>query len=131
MCDRNGSCNFSILSEVDLLKLTISCTAALLMLGSAAVSNPIFTTTLSEEIRHLMNKLQEFIGIDKVFSFCSEIGLKQEFLENFGSRAADEKKWLDDAEEEFWVYLVQHLLRGALVREGVRSRFKSRDAAEV
>lgn len=118
-------------SDVELLKLAISTTAALLLLGSAPVSNPIFSLVLLQRISHLMEKLQEFIPMNQVYRFCSDTGLKRQFLENFGSRAADDKKWRDAAEGEFWVYLVHQLLREALIREGVRLRLKSRDPIEV
>lgn len=116
---------------MELLKLALSTTAALLMLGSAPVSNPVFSSILVQGIFHLMEKLQEFIPMNQVYRFCSDNGLKREFLDKFGSRAADDRKWRDAAEGEFWIYLVHQLLRGALVREGVRLRLKSRDSFEV
>lgn len=130
-CRRNGASNLSVDSDMELLKLALSCSAALLMLGSAAVSNPVFSSILVQGIFHLMEKLQQCIPVNQAYRFCSDIGLKREFLEKFGSRAADNKKWRDEAEEEFWVYLVHQLLRRALVREGVRLRVKSRDTIEV
>ena len=111
--------------------MALSCTAVLVMLGSAAVSNPVFSSILAQGIFHLMEKLQECLPMNQVYRFCMGIGLKREFLEKFGSRAADDKKWRDAAEGEFWVYLVHQLLRGALVREGVGLRLKSRDTVEV
>lgn len=111
--------------------MALSCTVVLVMLGSAAVSNPIFSSTLAQGIFHLMEKLQECIPMNQVHRFCTDVGLKREFLEKFGTRAADDKKWRNAAEGEFWVYLVHQLLRGALVREGVRLRLKSRDTVEV
>ncbi|KAG0557311.1 hypothetical protein KC19_11G119200 [Ceratodon purpureus] len=123
--------NLSVGSDVELLKMALSSTAALVMLGSAPVSNPVFSSMLVQAIFHLMEKLQESIPMNQVHRFCTDIGLKREFLGKFGLRAADDKKWRDDAEGEFWVYLVHQLLRGALVREGVRLRLKSRDTVEV
>lgn len=130
-CHRDEAFNISVGSDVELLKLAVTSTAALLMLGSAPVSNPVFSSVLVQGIFHLMEKLQECIPINQVYRFCSDNGLKREFLEKFGPRAADDRKWRDDAEGEFWVYLVHQLLRGALVREGVRLRLKSRDSFEV
>lgn len=99
--------------------------------GAAAVSNPLFSLTLSEKLCDLMQNLPKYITMDQVYLFTCSVGLKLEFLENFGPRAADDKKWEQEKEGEFWVYVVQQLLRGALVREGVRSRLKSQDTVEV
>jgi hypothetical protein len=130
-CYRDYASNLSVGSDVELLKMALSSTAALVMLGSAPVSNPVFSSVLVQAMFHLMEKLQECIPMNQVYRFCTDIGLKREFLGKFGSRAADDRKWRDAAEGEFWVYLMHQLLRGALVREGVRLRLKSRDTVEV
>nr|XP_024356431.1 uncharacterized protein LOC112272673 isoform X2 [Physcomitrium patens] len=117
--------------DVELLKFALSMTSALLMLGSAPVSNPLFSSALVQGIFDLMEKLQESISMNQVYQFCWDVGLKQEFLEKFGHQAADDNKWRDAAEGEFWVYLVHQLLREALIREGVRLRIESRDSIEI
>ncbi|CAK9200674.1 unnamed protein product [Sphagnum troendelagicum] len=119
-------------SDMALLMLALSNSAVVMKLGSAAVSCPLFSSSLMEEIKRLMQKLPEFMSMDQVYTFSSSVGLKQEFLEIFGLRAADDQNWQESGREGvFWVNLVHQLLWAALSREGFVSKLKAFDSIEV
>ncbi|CAM6027488.1 unnamed protein product [Sphagnum balticum] len=119
-------------SDVALLTLALSSSAAVMKLGSAAVSCPLFSSSLLDEIKRKMQKLPEFMSMEQVYMFSSSVGLKQEFLDIFGMRAADDQNWQESEREgQFWINLVQQLLRAALSREGFRSKLRSFDSVEV
>jgi hypothetical protein len=119
-------------SDVALLTLALSSSAAVMKLGSAAVSCPLFSSSLLDEIKRQMQKLPEFMSMEQVYMFSSSVGLKQEFLDIFGMRAADDQNWQESEREgQFWINLVQQLLRAALSREGFRSKLRSFDSVEV
>ncbi|CAN5957392.1 unnamed protein product [Sphagnum jensenii] len=119
-------------SDMALLMLALSNSAVVMKLGSAAVSCPLFSSSLMEEIKQLMQKLPEFMSMDQVYTFSSSVGLKQEFLEIFGLRAADDQNWQESGREGvFWVNLVHQLLWAALSREGFVSKLKAFDSIEV
>jgi hypothetical protein len=72
------------------------------------------------------------MSMEQVYMFSSSVGLKQEFLDIFGMRAADDQNWQESEREgQFWINLVQQLLRAALSREGFRSKLRSFDSVEV
>ncbi|CAM6031588.1 unnamed protein product [Sphagnum compactum] len=119
-------------SDVALLTLALSSSAAVTKLGSAAVSCPLFSSSLLDEIKRQMQKLPEFMSMEQVYMFSSSVGLKQEFLDIFGMRAANDQNWQESEREGlFWINLVQQLLRAALSREGFRSKLRSFDSVEV
>ncbi|CAK9873735.1 unnamed protein product [Sphagnum jensenii] len=119
-------------SDVALLTLALYSSAAVMKLGSAAVSCPLFSSSLLDEIKRQMQKLPEFMSMEQVYMFSSSVGLKQEFLDIFGMRAADDQNWQESEREgQFWINLVQQLLRAALSREGFRSKLRSFDSVEV
>ncbi|CAM6050274.1 unnamed protein product [Sphagnum compactum] len=119
-------------SDVALLTLALSSSAAVMKLGSAAVSCPLFSSSLLDEIKRQMQKLPEFMSMEQVYMFSSSVGLKQEFLDIFGIRAANDQNWQESEREGlFWINLVQQLLRAALSREGFRSKLRSFDSVEV
>jgi hypothetical protein len=119
-------------SDMALLMLALSNSAVVMKLGSAAVSCPLFSSSLMEEIKRLMQKLPEFMSMDQVYTFSSSVGLKQEFLEIFGLQAADDQNWQESGREGvFWVNLVHQLLWAALSREGFVSKLKAFDSIEV
>lgn len=105
---------------------------AVMKLGSAAVSCPPFSALLPDEVSRQMQKLPEYLSMEKVYSVSSSVGLRREFLNTCGSRAADDKKWKSNEREgAFWVDLVQQVLKAALIREGVKSKLKAFDSVEV
>ncbi|KAH9542515.1 hypothetical protein CY35_13G011400 [Sphagnum magellanicum] len=119
-------------SDTALLMLALSNSAVVMKLGSAAVSCPLFSSSLMEEIKRLMQKLPEFMSMDQLYTFSSSVGLKQEFLEIFGLRAANDQNWQESGREGvFWVNLVHQLLWAALSREGFVSKLKAFDSIEV
>jgi hypothetical protein len=118
--------------DVALLSLSLSSSAAITKLGATAVSCPPFTTLLPEEISRQMLKLPECMSIEEVYTFSFNVGFKRQFLDNFGARAADVKKWqADEKEGAFWINLMQQLLCAALVREGVHLKLQVKDGLEV
>lgn len=119
-------------SDVALLTLSLSSSAAITKLGATAVSCPPFTSSLPEEISRQMLKLPECMPIEEVYMFSCSVGFKRQFLDNFGPRAADVKNWQGDGREgTFWINLIQQLLCAALVREGVNSKLQMNDGTEV
>jgi hypothetical protein len=119
-------------SDMALLMLALSNSAVVMKLGSAAVACPLFSSSLMEEIKRLMQKLPEFMSMDQLYTFSSSVGLKQEFLEIFGLRAANDQNWQESGREGvFWVNLVHQLLWAALSREGFVSKLKAFDSIEV
>lgn len=119
-------------SDMALLTLSLSTSAAITKLGATAVSCPPFTSLLPEEISRQMLKLPELMPIEDVYMFSCSVGFKRQFLDNFGSRAADVRNWQDDGREgAFWINLIQQMLCAALVREGVNSKLKITDGIEV
>lgn len=115
-----------------LLTLSLSCSAAITKLGATAVSCPPFTSLLPEEISRQMLKLPECMPIEEVYTFSCSVGFKQQFLNNFGPRAADVKNWQgNEREGAFWINLIQQLLCAALVREGVNSKLQMTDSIAV
>lgn len=120
-------------SDVCLVTLAISCAAAIAKLGAAKLSCPLCFSTLVDEIGRLMNMLVEFLPIDQVYKFASSVGLRSQFLGNFGYRAAQYQDTAELGGEEgaFWVDLVQQLLRGSMVREHIRTKLTSYDSVEV
>lgn len=120
-------------TDVSLITLAIGNTAAILKLGAAKLSCPPFFSTLTEEIGRLMSMLVEFLPIDQVYNFTSGVGLRDEFLDYFGQQAASYRDEGEMGGEEvvFWVDLVQQLLRGAIIRERIRTKLTSYDSIEV
>ncbi|KAJ7548160.1 hypothetical protein O6H91_07G000700 [Diphasiastrum complanatum] len=119
-------------SDVGLVTLAISCSGAALKLGAATLSCPPFSATLHEEIGRLMHLLADLVKMDDVYAFCSSLELRREFLVYFGSRAsAAVCNQNRRGERAFWVNLAQQLLRGAIIREGVRSRLNFHDVTEA
>lgn len=120
-------------SDLCLITLAISCAAAIVKLGVAKLSCPLCFNTLVDEIGRLMNMLVEFLPIDQVYNFTSSVGLRSQFLGNFGSRAVQYQDTgkLGGEEGAFWVDLVQQLLRGSIVREHIRTKLTSYDSIEV
>ena len=119
-------------SDVALLSLSLSSSAAITTLGATAVSCPPFTTLLPEEISRQMLKLAECMSIEEVYTFSCNVGFKRQFLDNFGARAADVEKWQANGKEgAFWINLIQQLLCAALVREGVHLKLQVTDGIEV
>uniref|UniRef100_A0A7I4AMQ8 Letm1 RBD domain-containing protein n=1 Tax=Physcomitrium patens TaxID=3218 RepID=A0A7I4AMQ8_PHYPA len=118
-------------SDVALLKLFLTCSAAITKLGATAVSCPLFTSLLPEEIGRQIQKLLEFMSIEDIYKFSCSIGFKRQFLDNFGSRAADVQKWqANEREGVFWINLIQQLLCAALVREGVHLKLQVTEGIE-
>lgn len=119
-------------SDLALLTLSLSSSAAVMKLGAAAVSCPPFSLLLTEEISRGLQKLPECMSMKEVYLFSSSVGLKREFLNSFGGRATDIQKWeVKENEGTFWIDQIQQLLCAALVREGVQMRIKSTAIAEV
>lgn len=119
-------------SDMALLSLSLSSSAAITKLGATAVSCPPFTTSLPEEISRQMLKLSECMSIEEVYTFSCSVGFKRQFLDNFGARAADVEKWqINEKEGAFWINLIQQLLCAALVREGVHLKLQVTDGIEV
>lgn len=120
-------------SDVSLITLGLSSAAAIAKLGAAKLSCPLCFSTLMDEISRLMNILVEFLPINQVYHFTSSVGLRSQFLGNFGSRAVryQDSGKLGGEEGAFWVDLVQQLLRGAIVREHIRTKLTSYDSIEV
>ncbi|KAG0625720.1 hypothetical protein M758_2G075900 [Ceratodon purpureus] len=118
-------------SDVALLSLSLSSSAAITKLGATAVSCPPFTTLLPEEISRQMLKLPECMSIEEVYTFSCNVGFKRQFLDSFGARAADVGKWqANEKEGTFWINLIQQLLCAALVREGVHLKLQVTDGIE-
>ncbi|KAH7443213.1 hypothetical protein KP509_02G026100 [Ceratopteris richardii] len=120
-------------SDVSLITLALNSSGAVMKLGSARLSCPIWFSTLNDEIARLMNVFVEFLPIDQVYNFTSSVGLRSQFFENFGSRAVQYRDSGELAGEEgaFWIDVVQQLLRGAIVREHIRRKLTSYDSIEV
>lgn len=72
------------------------------------------------------------MSIEDIYKFSCSIGFKRQFLDNFGSRAADVQKWqANEREGVFWINLIQQLLCAALVREGVHLKLQVTEGIEV
>ena len=122
----------SIASDVSLMTLAISSAAAIVKLGSAKLSCAPFFSTLMDEIGRLMDMLGDFLPIDQVYNFASSVGLRNQFLGYFGPRAVRCQNSGEGGEERtFWVDIVQKLLRGAIVREHIRTKLTAYDSIEV
>jgi hypothetical protein len=80
----------------------------------------------------LMDMLVDFLPIDQVYNFVSSVGLRSQFLGFFGLRATRCQLSCEEGEEgAFWVDIVQQLLRGAIVREHIRTKLTAYDSIEV
>lgn len=119
--------------DITLFMLALSICASIMKLGPGKLSCSAFSLHLVEETGLLMDALVQRASMDQVYHFTSSIGLKSEFLKHFGSRAALHKGDLNFNERErvFWIELVEKSLKGALAREGVRSKLSSFAHLEV
>ncbi|KAL9267791.1 hypothetical protein AKJ16_DCAP25552 [Drosera capensis] len=120
-------------SDVSLLMLSLTCTAAITKLGPAKLSCPQFFSLLPDVIGKLMEMLVDLVPIREAYHFVKEISLRKEFLVHFGPRAASAGTADDYVADEviFWVDLVQNQLQRAMDREKIWSRVTTSESIEV
>ena len=118
-------------SDVALRSVSLSSIAAITKLRATAAYCTLLTTLLPEEISRQMLKLPECMSIEEVYTFSFN-AFKRQFLDSFGARAADMKKWQAHEEKRaFWINPMQQLLCAALVRGGVHLKLQVKDGLEV
>ncbi|KAI3822714.1 hypothetical protein L1987_10311 [Smallanthus sonchifolius] len=120
-------------SDKSLLLFSLSCIAAITKLGPTKVACTQFYFVLPELTGRLMSMLVEFVPLRTAYSSIKEIGLRREFLVQFGPRAAACRVKDDQGTEEvlFWVSLVQKQLQRAIDRERIWSRLTTCESIEV
>ncbi|ONM02513.1 LETM1-like protein [Zea mays] len=119
-------------SDLSLLMLGLICLAAITKFGSAKVSCQQFSSMVPDIIGRFMDMLLEFAPLSKAYNLAKDIGLRREFLYNFGPRAAVPKLGNDHGLEiSFWIELVQKQLLWALDREKIWSRLTTSESIEV
>ncbi|KAG8087353.1 hypothetical protein GUJ93_ZPchr0010g11299 [Zizania palustris] len=119
-------------TDLSLLMLGLTCLAAITKLGSSKVSCQQFFSMVPDIVGRFMDMLLEFVPLSKVYTLTKDIGLKREFLCNFGRRAADPKFTSDHGVEmSFCIDLVQKQLLRALDREKIWSRLTTSESIEV
>ncbi|KAI4294789.1 hypothetical protein MLD38_040886 [Melastoma candidum] len=75
-------------SDISLVKLALTCIAAITKLGTAKVLCSQFSSTLPEITSKLMETLVDLQPVQEAYASIKKVGLKSEFLLHFGSRAA-------------------------------------------
>ncbi|GMH09971.1 hypothetical protein Nepgr_011812 [Nepenthes gracilis] len=120
-------------SDVSLLMLALTCTAAIIKLGPAKVSCPQFFTIIPDTTGRLMDMHVDLVPIHEAYHSVKKIGLRREFLLHFGPRAASARVTDDCGTDEivFWVDLVQKQLQRAIAREKIWSKLTTSESIEV
>ncbi|KAL2534114.1 LETM1-like protein [Abeliophyllum distichum] len=98
--------------------MAISCCAAVVKLGSARISCPLFSNSIEEASIELMTMSHALVSLEKLHQLASEAGFEENFLSHFGSKILPTKNVED---MEFWIGLIQRKLSTAFRRESVTS----------
>eukprot|EP00897_Mesotaenium_endlicherianum_P007910 jgi/Mesen1/7147/ME000037S06505 len=114
-------------TDQTLIDMCLHVVAAAVKLGPASLACAPFSEALQEETARLLSQLATLIPVREVHALAASAGLRREFLDCFGARAAagavsEEGRAADTGpggERAFWVELVQGQLRAAFKREGV------------
>ncbi|KAJ6815916.1 uncharacterized protein M6B38_418750 [Iris pallida] len=133
LCWKGESSGSGTSSDESLLMLALNCLAAVKKLGSAKICCSQFFSIIPDIIGRLMDRLLDFVPIQKAYYSMKDIGLCREFLFHFGPRAATIKYKNDHGaeEREFWIDLVQNQLQRAIDREKIWSRLTTSESIEV
>ncbi|XP_020589311.1 uncharacterized protein LOC110030758 isoform X2 [Phalaenopsis equestris] len=133
LCSTGKTSGSATKNDLTLLKLALSCLAAVTKLGSAKISCSQFLSLLPDATGRLMDALLDFLPIQKAYDSMKEIGLRREFLFHFGPRAASVKYKGERTVEEisFWINLLQKQLQLVISRERIWAKLTTCESIEV
>ncbi|KAE9619579.1 hypothetical protein Lalb_Chr02g0154741 [Lupinus albus] len=123
----------SIVSDLSLLLLVLTCIAAIAKLGLAKISCSQLFSITTEINCSLMDMLVGLIPVRQAYNSIKDIDLHRKFLVHFGPRAAACRENIEWGSEEivFWVNLAQRQLQQAVVKEKIWLRLTTSESIEV